>query len=293
MNSSILHATVEAVRYPKSTEQLAFPCFIVLGVRSEQGESFIAKGEMPYLPSCGTRLNLSGVWSAWNGQKQFKFFNVSEDLPVDERGMLRYACQLTDGFGPVAEERIWGLKGDGWRELEAGEVAGINEAKLAKFRETIRHLAMEAEKSSAIVWLTGVGCTMRMAEAAWEKWKLDTVGTVQTDCYRLAWLDGVSFNDVDTHIRRGFNIGDCDERRLDAAIRYCVELLLGGGDNLLSWKMLQEELAKKLPNVPMSAIVKRVAAMFGKKELVAFGGEMLARWTDYEDEKEIWNYVRR
>ena len=91
--------------------------FYILSADAPMG-SIACKGEMLFRPKIGEHLKLTGKWTEWNGTRQFDFRNCEIVIPVNPRDMLRYACELTKGFGPSLEEAIWKAKGEDWQTLE-------------------------------------------------------------------------------------------------------------------------------------------------------------------------------
>ena len=104
-NPTTITAKVERIRYPKSLPEGASPSqFYILAC-----DVGVVKGKLNHAPKIGEALTLDGKWevSKFNGQPEFVFFHSKVYVPVDERALLRYACEMTPGFGPAMEERIW------------------------------------------------------------------------------------------------------------------------------------------------------------------------------------------
>lgn len=296
-NSETISIKVDRVRFPaEDADRLKrgggeTRLFYILECSGPAG-GIPAKGELTHRPVVGERLRLTGCWTVWNGQRQFKFARAEADIPVNERDLLRYACELTPGFGPATENGIWEKHGDAWREVEAGDLKGLTNAKIVKFRETINQLALAKQESQTVAWLMGVGCSLHMAEAAWKTWKGDTMTYIMADPYRLTELPNYGFASVDGHIRRAFDIGDRDPRRLLAGVDYCMGLLTERGSTVVSWAEMYSECSRVLAGVPVEMIVESVQQKIREGSLVAFRDtQSLCRAVDFQAEMDIYRFA--
>jgi len=256
------------------------------------GLNILAKGELPGRPQVNERLKLNGNYVVWQGQRQFAWKNAEIDLPVNQRDMLRYACELTSGFGPSMEQKIWDAKGEDWRDVSSDDgIKGLTDAKIAALRATIERLTYRQQEAKTIAWLMSLGCTLNMANAAWELWGVQTQTQINADCYVLCELPNYGFSDADK-LRAHFGIGDDDERRLKAAVRYCMTILTEGGNNVVPWFVLSEQLAAKLPGVAASTIANTVGSMMESGELMGWPDkQLIAFQKDFDDDFCVYEYV--
>lgn len=250
------------------------------------------KGSLSWRPVDGERLVLVGKWQPSKfGGLEFSFTSGRHDIPSDERSMLTYACELTKGIGAATEQLIWDKLGEKWREVSVTDcIPKVTAKTIVAFQETIQHLGMEKEKMETISYVMSKGATIRMSEAAWEKWSLNTISKIEENCYVLAELKGFSFKDVDSHIREAFGIGVEDKRRISAAVLYFMAQL-SQSSTLVSWRDLNASVKNAIDAAPV-AVCEIVKAMFADGRLVAFA-EVQGLSTDknYEDEKLIWDFV--
>lgn len=248
-----------------------------------------AKGEMSWRPSEGERLTLSGCWSVYLGSREFKFTIALPNIPVDQRDALHYAAERTLGIGPALEQAIWDARGGHWQEIGPGEVKRLDGELYLRFRETIDALCRESEKSTAIAWLIGRGATVALACAAWDAWGLQTMGVVQADPYRLDELPGYGFGFVDKGIRRVFEIGDADPRRIRAAIRYAMGQFADDGHTAVSWESLRDRANEVLGGIWSQSLADHVRAMFDDGTLRPWtASRRVSLGRDAEAAEDIW-----
>lgn len=291
---------VTGVRYPKEDDDRkkrdageVKQWYILECDFAAAGGSMTAKGEMIFRPVVGEHLRITGTWKPYNGQRQFEFKSAEVNMPVSERDMLRYACELTAGFGPATEEAIWEKHGEAWRDIEAKEIRGLTAGKVAAFRATIESLKLKAAQHNATAWLMSKGATPAMAAAAWLLWGADMVGVVTANCYRLTELPNYGFTAVDKEVRRHFDIGDNDPRRLEAAILYCMGQLTEDGNTAISWPELDSELSRRLGGVDRGLIVKIIMQMFADNRMYGFAErQMLAMGAQFRAEQDIFAFCR-
>ena len=265
------------------------------------GEFFIlacdigcCKGSMKWRPDVGESLGMRGEWTAYQGKPQFSFREVWHNMPKDPKALLHYACELTKGMGPAMETKIWDTLGENWKQISSCDgIPGLRGTTLNNFQDTIAKLDREVEKTDAISWLISVGCTRNLAEKAWDKWKVNTIGTVKGDPYILAELPNYGFTDIDNGIRLRFGIADLDERRIKAAIGYYMRQL-ADGPTVVSWWALRDKVLGHCRSLPVSALAKTTAGLISDGTLVGFTEtQKLALHADYENELTIWEYANK
>ncbi len=250
---------------------------------------------MAWRPEENERLMLTGSWSVYQGKREFKFESAMPDIPVSPRDQLKYACDRTRGIGYSIEEKIWKAKESDWRDVAECDVKELSRGDLmSRFRETIDMLEREAEKSQVIAWLMGHNATIKMSMAAWELWKKQTVGVVNTDCYRLAELPNYGFVHVENGIRQSFGIEDTDPRRIKAGVVYALRQLTEHGSTAIDWTALRDQALKHLGALHLTMVVDSISEMFGDGTLRGFvGTQRIALGKDYQDELEIYSYVKQ
>lgn len=279
-------AKVERIMYPKADALVdGVTAFYI--VRCDIGT---VKGKLSHIPKAGECLTLDGKWevSSFNGQPEFTFFHASVFVPQDERSLLKYACEITKGFGPAMEDKIWDKCGEEWRRVKLADgIGGLTPSRLAAFQDTIRFLEVNAEKTKAIAWLCSIGCTLKMAEAAFERWKIKTIELVQANCYILAKLPTYGFSDIDTHIRLHFGIERNDERRITACLNYYIAQL-SQENTVVDWNELFTRVSKAIDADP-KAISDCCRSLFACGKLIGFPkSQRLCSTKNYIDESIVW-----
>jgi len=313
MNSqpTTITAKVERIRYPKQTlleqgsgastqndfnhrqgsglpEAPSVPQFYILSC-----DIGVCKGKLDHLPKAGEALTLDGKWevSQFNGQPEFVFFHAKVFVPADERALLRYACEMTPGFGPAMEERIWAERGENWRGVSlADDIRGLTPDKLAALQKTIDFLNLNRERAKAVSWLVSIGLTLKMAEAAFVKWGSSTVARVEADPYVLAQLPNYGFSDADSHVRAHFKIERNDLRRVNAALKYYLAQL-SAEDTAVLWDDLFAKVRGAIDSDPQ-LIADACRAMFQSGALVSFPRTMrIASLRDFTNEALIYRFA--
>jgi hypothetical protein len=286
------------VKYPSETDDRdkrnngESKLFYILAAEGPMG-GIAAKGDMLFRPKIGEHLKLTGEWKEWNGTRQFAFRNCEIVIPVNPRDMLRYACELTKGFGPSLEEAIWKAKGEDWQDLAEGDVKGITPAKLQDFRATIEEIGVREQQSRTIAWLMGHGLTANFAQGAWVTFGKDCISLVEINPYNLTKVPQYGFAAVDNGVRQTFGIADNDDRRIDAGIMYCMGILTERGNTVVTWYELANECANKLPQISDNVIAAHVADFFKTGALVGFSStQSISLAQHYRAEKDIYNFVR-
>lgn len=279
-----LNVTVSKVLYPPAAQEGSW--FVLL---TEHGK---ACGGMLWRPEPGERLTLDGEWSAYRGERNFKFTAAYQNVPISPRDQLVYVCERATGIGPAMMEAIWAARGNDWPDIEPGEVPRLTGTRYDAFREAVALLETEAEKSESIAWLMGKGASVTMAQAAWEQFGKDTRGVVSANCYRLTELPHFGFINVDGVIREAFGITDADERRVRAAILYSLGRLTSYGDTVIEWSMLRDDTAKLLGTHFTQLVSDCVGQMFEDGSLRGFAGtQSIALGSDFRDERDVWEWV--
>jgi len=282
-------AKVERIMYPRPDALVeAVSSFYIL--RCDVGT---VKGKLSHIPKTDECLTLEGKWevSSFNGQPEFIFFHASVFVPQDERSLLKYACEMTKGFGPAIEDAIWEKCGENWQKIKLSDgVKGMTPARLCSFQETIRFLTVNVERTKAVAWLCSIGCTLKMAESAFDKWTIHTIEMVKDDCYVLAKLPNYGFADVDEHIRTHFEIGRNDERRVNSCLRYYIGQL-SQQNTVVDWNELFAKVSKAIDADP-KVISDCCRNLFNNGKLIAFPKTMrIASTRDFIAETMVWKFA--
>jgi hypothetical protein len=288
MNSKTekLRVKVERVLYPPADSDRDW--YIL---KTDEGT---CKGKLAWRPKEFERLILSGSWTSYKGQREFQFKEALPDLPINQRDMLYYVCERTHGIGQAIAEMIWAAAGEDWRNVTEKHVKHLGRGTLlADFQQTIQEVELEAEKSQAIAFLMGKAATIKMASAAWEKWKTRTISIVQGNPYQLTELPHYGFYHVELGVRQAFGITDDDPRRIKAGILYSMEQLTGeNGSTAIEWKILLDRSLKNLGDRYVDQIADLVREMFGTGDLRGFEKtHRIALGSDYRNEEIIWDFV--
>lgn len=286
-------AKVARIRYPKPDSEPqdgdAQSQFYILSC-----DVGVVKGKLNHRPKNGEALSLEGCWevSKFSGQPEFNFFHATVHVPTDERALLRYACEMTPGFGPAMEERIWAERGESWRGISlADDIRGLTPEKLAALQKTIDFLNLNQERAKTVSWLVSIGLTLKMAESAFEKWGSSTVARVEEDPFILASLPNYGFSDADSHVRRYFKIERNDQRRINAALKYYVRQLTAE-DTAITWDDLFAKVTAAIDSDPQ-LISDACRAMFKSGALVAFPRSMrIASLRDFSNEAAIYRFAQ-
>ena len=288
-----LTVTVEAVKYANPTSKW-YLLRCMMGGDGQPETSVICKGTLGWMPNKMETLTLTGEWVVYKGERQFQFRGAKLTLPMDPRGQLHYVCLRAHGIGASIEQQIWDMMGENWRKLTRGAIRKMANAVYDSFFEQIELFDGNHEKAEILSWLIDHGASETMAVAAYDKWGADTVGTVNENCYRLADLSGFSFKTVDENIRRSFDIGDEDPRRIRAAIRYAIQTETDDGSTAVSCFAHLEAVQKLIPSVGDAKIVQIVHDMEAEKALYVFRDEkMMAARGDYLAEMVIHDFVKK
>lgn len=279
-----LNVTVNRVAYPPATSD-PDAWYILI---TDHGP---CKGNMSWRPRESERLILDGEWSVYKGEREFAFKTARLDIPTESRDQLHYVCERTPGLGPAAEQLIWERAGAAWQEIAEGVVPRLSGRVYAEFRVQLEVLREKSEEVKTVAALMGKGATLKMACAAWEQWKAETLGVVTSDPYRLAELPGYGFRDVDTKIRTEYGIEDNDRRRIRAAVVYALRRLTDAGDTMVTWEKLYANAIGLLGGYA-DMIADCTSELFGEGTLKAFSeSEGVSLAADWKAEKAIWDFV--
>lgn len=285
-------AKVERIRFPKA-DAIESPLFVPQTFYILTCDIGVCKGKLDHLPKVGETLVLDGKWelSQYNGQSEFVFFHAKTFVPVDKRALLRYACELTAGFGPAMEERIWAECGELWEGLSLShDIRGLTPSKLEAFQKTVDFLRLNQDRAKAVAWLTKIGLTLKMAEAAFTKWGGNTVSRVENDPYILASLPNYGFTDADTHVRKHFQIERNDSRRVTAALKYYIAQL-SQEDTAVKWDDILAKVTSAIDSDPQ-LISDTCRSMFASGSLVAFPrSERITSIRDFTNEAAIYKFA--
>ena len=294
MNSkpTTITAKVERIRYPKPD---------AIGAVDFNPQSFyilscdvgVCKGKLDHLPKIGESITIDGKWevSQFNGQPEFSFFHAKVFVPADERALLRYACEMTPGFGPAMEERIWAERGENWRGVSlADDIRGLTPDKLAALQKTIDFLNINQERAKTVSWLVSIGLTIKMAEAAFAKWGSSTISRVESDPYILAQLPNYGFSDADSHVRGHFKIERNDTRRINAALKHYLNQL-SADDTAVLWDDLAAKVYGAIDS-DQQLVSDSCRAMFQSGALVSFPRTMrISSLRDFTNEAMIYKFA--
>jgi len=278
-----LNVTVTRVAFPPPTADTNWYILI-----TNHG---CCKGRMSWRPQDGESLILDGEYTTYKGSREFSFKTARLDMPTSPRDQLHYVCARTKGLGAAAESMIWELSGERWKDVQPGDVPRLSGRVYENFRLQMESLESKSEEARVVATLMGKGATMNLACKAWATWEDETLGVVASDPYRLAELEEYGFRDIDGDIRRGYGIGDSDERRIKAAVVYSLRRLTTRGDTVAIWEELYRQAIGLLGGYE-SEITECTRAMFHDGTLKAFkdmGGVALA--ADFRAENDIWDFV--
>lgn len=252
----------------------------------------IVKGDIAWEPKEGELIQFQGKYETYNGELQFVFFKADAIIPEDPFAELKYACELTKGMGEKLAEKIWKLSGNDWKSTKAGDVPGFTEEKFNLFQDTIQLLESQKERTKAITFLLSKGCTINLAEKAFEKFSTGTIPQINENCYKLADIPHCGFKQIDTTIRYAFGIQDISESRIEAGIMYALNELLSDGSSYSTFEMLQAE-AVKLLNVSSDLIMSVGRKMLQKNKLAAYPEHMAITTPAYKQyEETIWSFLK-
>lgn len=254
-------------------------------MRTDRGS---VKGTVAWEPKPGDALKLEGTWkkSTFNGADEFVFKTAMIDVPESKRALLTYAVSITDGMGDATAEKIWEKYGENWTSATDLDIKGLTAKARDCWRETLVRVADQREQAAAVAFLLEHGATLNMAAAAWGRWEKSTISVVQADPFQLADLPRYGFKVVDGGIRQAFGIGDDDERRAAAAVRYLLSENAGQGNTIAARSWLAVKLTELCPLAQ-----ERVDALLKAMEdraVIVLSGPWIARLSDWQNENTVW-----
>lgn len=300
MTAVTLEVKIKKIRYPRAEEdaekrnngenKLFYFCDATLKDKT----TVPIKGMLHTRPTEGERYNVTGKFTVYQGLRQFSFDYAEPVIAANQHELLKYAVELTSGFGEVLEEEIWKAYGDQWEELiAAGDIKGLTQNKVDALRETLTRLKLNAERTKVISWLISHGLSVKMSEKAYELFGGQTQTVLEKDCYQLARVEGVGFTTIDNGIRHFFHVEDTAEIRINAAILYAMQTLCERGDTLVAWETLQGEAFNLLKCISCEKISASVTALFAKGALVGFSAiRKIALARHYKAEMTIYDFIK-
>ena len=171
--------TVERILHPKGSAEAKGRTFVVFLAKVEEFKATrICKGNLFWIPKPGDRLLVTAETEIYQGTEQLKITSAEAYVPIDEKALLDYACELTDGIGEAIARQLWESYGTEWaHKVISGEAVakGLSATRRAALVETIERLRREAEKTKAMMFMLSRTMTQGMAEAAWAEllWDAD------------------------------------------------------------------------------------------------------------------------
>ena len=284
-----LPCTVTRVAYPPATDATTGPAWFILA--TDRGT---AKGKMSWRPRDGEALILFGEFTEYRGAKEFTFDVARLHVPKDARAQLRYTIERTSGAGTSLEDAIWAHSGAAWRSIQPGAVPRLGGALYERFRLSVEALEQNEVQAEVVGSLMGKGCTPNMAQAAFDKWKGETLGVVQADPFRLAELEGYGFKIVDNGIRQAYGIEDKDMRRIKAAVIHSLRRLTDNGSTVVAWGELFSHACGALGGYE-DLVSDATGELFRAGTLKGFehDGGFFALAGDFRAENDIWEFVNQ
>jgi hypothetical protein len=255
---------VEKVRHKTESKNGSF--FIVLNTSGGCCTGFIR-----WVPEIGERVTLSGEYEVYRGERQFKFKSASPDIPADPYAKLRYLAEMANGIGDAMVAAIWEKWGADWETKAAPDaVKGLAGQRWEAFTAARRKMLENAGQVAVVSWCLSKGMTMNQADRAWEAWKMDTMGIVSADPYKISDLPQYGYTDADKVARQGFGMGDHDVRRIRAACRYCLQKLCDDGSTVASWGALLSAALAMLGAIYEDEIIDACADLLRSGSFVGF-----------------------
>lgn len=282
---SELAVIVNRVAFPPATDTCA-KWYIL------QTDKGTAKGKMSFRPKDLESIVLFGEWTVYRGNKEFKFDGARLNVPANPRDQLRYVIERTPGAGSAIEDLVWEHSGANWKAIKAGEVPRLNGALYERFQNQISMLSQNEAQAEVVGALLGKGCTPAMAQKAFDQWKGETLGVVNSDPFRLAELDGYGFSHVDKGIRQCYDIADDDPRRISAAVVYSLRRLTDTGSTVVAWQDLFASACAALGGYD-NLVFEATKELLKVGTLKGFnhGEGFISLSSDYRAEEAIWNFA--
>lgn len=205
---------VTSILYPKEVTYTSESTWYVLSTTCGK---VVGSTRLRIVP--GRLYIFDGNPSVYQGQQNFKFTSIREDIPEDALGLLKYACNITNGIGEAFASSIWEKYGEGWKKQILTSAHGKKEELL---RATVATLSTDADKTAAIAYMLSIGATQHLAESAFLRFGSATIGLVRENPYVLAELPQQSFLTIDGKFRVQFGIGLNDHIRIKSLLHYYI-----------------------------------------------------------------------
>lgn len=245
-----IKATILAVLYPKNQSDIipaAKNFFVLLTTLGK------ASGATRVIPQKHHTYTFTGEYAIYQGQQTFRFSAIEEDIPLDPKALLEYACLITKGLGPAFSETTWKQFGPDFRaKLEATETKTSRQKQLL---ESLRELDQAETQTKIIATLIKAGFTQHLAELAYQQLGEATLSIIKSNPYALAELPGQSFATIDARLREPpFSIQPTNPHRLAAYISYTLSTLAESEGHTLVYTPIHALLQNILPEQTLSTI---------------------------------------
>lgn len=245
-----IKATILAVLYPKTTSDIipaAKNFFVLLTTLGK------ASGATRVIPQKHHTYTFAGEYAIYQGQQTFRFSSIEEDIPLDPKALLEYACLITKGLGPAFSEATWKQFGPDFRKkLEAAETKTSRQKQLL---ESLRELDQAETQTKIIATLIKAGLTQHLAELAYQHLGEATLSIIKSNPYTLAEIPGQSFLTIDARLREPpFSIQPTNPHRLAAFLTYTLSTLAESEGHTLVYTPINALLQNILPEQTLSTI---------------------------------------
>lgn len=238
---------IDSIKY--RNDENGYTVFTV--IESEDAEDeYICVGTLPFI-SAGENVSITGkvVVHPVYGE-QLSVESCHQTMPTEEASIERYlASGIIKGIGKVTSKKIVKKFGKDTFSIIAenperlAEIRGINEAKAMQIGELFH---VQAEQRNAVIFLQKYGVSISNALKIYKRYKGATITIVEKNPYTLAdEVFGIGFATVDK-IAANMGIAPDSDFRIQAGIKYCLELSLSDGNVYLPMDNLIAEAAKLL-----------------------------------------------
>lgn len=185
----------------------------------------------------GHTYTFEGDFETYQGQLNFKFKSLSEEIPCDPRALLDYACMVTKGLGPAYADSCWHKHGADYHSaLKAKEHLAPKERSLL---ETLDTLAEDSSRTEALAAFISKGATPNIAELAYARFGNQLTALLQENIYILAELPGQSFRTVDERFRAAYGVAIDSPVRVAALAKYLLDdAAESTGDTVIPYEKL-------------------------------------------------------
>ena len=213
-----LTATIHKVLYPVSPREDGSSQWFVL---STTAGKIVGSTRLLFKPF--RAYVFEGDFTSYQGQLNFKFSSVKEDIPTDPRAILDYACSITSGIGNAFADKVWATYGERYEaELLKLSNPSVRESRLIA---TLQSLKEDYDSASAVADLMAHGATQHLAESALAQFGKGVASLVRDNLYVLTELQGQSFKTIDERFREAYGIELNDRRRVTALIMWLLRNL--------------------------------------------------------------------